>query len=195
MPEPQPTSAADVKALCEERDIRFIRFWFTDILGILKSVAITVEELEHALSDGVSFDGASGSAKLLSKQIGDASKLEENLKLINDMQRGCVTAKSAKAQIPRNAPEEYTKDDAAKAKFADTARAELKAKIDALIVGSDFTISDLHPMAGRGRKRSKSFAKYANPEDRSQTWTGRGRKPNWLVARLKKGAKMEDFAI
>jgi DNA-binding protein H-NS len=84
---------------------------------------------------------------------------------------------------------------AAKAKFADTARAELKAKIDALIVGSDFTISDLYPMAGRGRKRSKSFAKYANPEDRSQTWTGRGRKPNWLVARLKKGAKMDEFAI
>ena len=44
---------------CREHDVKFIRLWFTDILGILKSVAITVEELEHALDDGVSFDGGS----------------------------------------------------------------------------------------------------------------------------------------
>ena len=84
---------------------------------------------------------------------------------------------------------------AAKAKAADTAKAELKAKIDALLAGSGLTIGDLYPKATRGRGKSKSAAKYANPEDRSQTWTGRGRKPNWLVARVKKGAKMEDFAI
>jgi DNA-binding protein H-NS len=84
---------------------------------------------------------------------------------------------------------------AAKAKAADAAKAELKAKIDALLTGSDFTISDIYPMAGRGRNKSKSAAKYANPEDRSQTYTGRGRRPKWLEARLKKGAKMDDFAI
>ena len=44
---------------CRENDVKFIRLWFTDILGMLKSVAITVEELEHALDDGISFDGAS----------------------------------------------------------------------------------------------------------------------------------------
>jgi glutamine synthetase len=44
---------------CREHDVKFIRLWFTDILGILKSVAITVEELEHAFVDGVTFDGAS----------------------------------------------------------------------------------------------------------------------------------------
>ena len=37
--------------------------------------------------------------------------------------------------------------------------------------------------------------KYANPDDHSQTWTGRGRRPFWLLARLKKGASLEDFAI
>ena len=84
---------------------------------------------------------------------------------------------------------------AVRAKAADSAKAELKAKIDALLAGSEFTIGDLYPMAGRGRKKAKSSPKYANPDDRSQTWTGRGRKPNWLVARLKKGAKMDDFAI
>ena len=44
---------------CYDHDVKFIRLWFTDILGMLKSVAITIEELEHALDDGVTFDGAS----------------------------------------------------------------------------------------------------------------------------------------
>jgi DNA-binding protein H-NS len=67
--------------------------------------------------------------------------------------------------------------------------------IDALLTGSEFTLVDLYPISGRGKHRSKSAAKYANPEDRSQTYTGRGRRPKWLEARLKKGAKIEDFAI
>ncbi len=43
----------------EEHDVKFIRLWFTDILGILKSFAITVEELEGALEEGMGFDGSS----------------------------------------------------------------------------------------------------------------------------------------
>ena len=43
----------------EERDIRFIRLWFTDVLGFLKSVAITAAELENAFSEGIGFDGSS----------------------------------------------------------------------------------------------------------------------------------------
>ncbi len=43
----------------EERDIRFIRLWFTDVLGFLKSVAITATELENAFSEGIGFDGSS----------------------------------------------------------------------------------------------------------------------------------------
>ncbi|GAG02465.1 unnamed protein product, partial [marine sediment metagenome] len=43
----------------KERDVKFIRLWFTDILGMLKSFAITVEELEGALEDGMGFDGSS----------------------------------------------------------------------------------------------------------------------------------------
>ncbi len=42
----------------EERDIRFIRLWFTDVLGFLKSVAITAAELESAFEAGVTFDGS-----------------------------------------------------------------------------------------------------------------------------------------
>jgi glutamine synthetase len=43
----------------KENDVRFIRLWFTDILGILKSFAITISELEEALEDGMGFDGSS----------------------------------------------------------------------------------------------------------------------------------------
>jgi glutamine synthetase len=43
----------------KEHDVKFIRIWFTDILGILKSFAITVEELEGALEEGMGFDGSS----------------------------------------------------------------------------------------------------------------------------------------
>ncbi|MDF1486910.1 glutamine synthetase family protein [Tessaracoccus caeni] len=42
----------------EERDVRFVRLWFTDVLGALKSVAITPTEVEGALSEGVGFDGS-----------------------------------------------------------------------------------------------------------------------------------------
>ena len=42
----------------EERDIRFVRLWFTDVLGFLKSVAIAPAELEGALSEGIGFDGS-----------------------------------------------------------------------------------------------------------------------------------------
>jgi glutamine synthetase len=42
----------------EERDIRFIRLWFTDVLGTLKSVAIAPAELEGAFEEGIGFDGS-----------------------------------------------------------------------------------------------------------------------------------------
>src|ERR1700726_1536297 len=42
----------------EERDIRFVRLWFTDVLGFLKSVAIAPAELEGAFEEGIGFDGS-----------------------------------------------------------------------------------------------------------------------------------------
>ncbi|HYI56103.1 MAG TPA: glutamine synthetase beta-grasp domain-containing protein, partial [Microlunatus sp.] len=42
----------------EERDVRFVRMWFTDVLGFLKSVAIAPAELEGAFSEGLGFDGS-----------------------------------------------------------------------------------------------------------------------------------------
>jgi glutamine synthetase len=45
--------------MAKEHDVKFIRLWFTDILGMLKSFAITVEELDNALTQGMGFDGSS----------------------------------------------------------------------------------------------------------------------------------------
>src|SRR5688572_27905086 len=55
----QPQTADDVKAIVADSDIRFIRFWFTDILGQLKSFSINVAELDEAFEKGMGFDGSS----------------------------------------------------------------------------------------------------------------------------------------
>ena len=48
-----------VLKMAKEHDVKFIKLWFTDILGMLKSFAITVEELGGALEQGMGFDGSS----------------------------------------------------------------------------------------------------------------------------------------
>jgi glutamine synthetase len=48
-----------VLKMAKEHDVKFIRMWFTDILGFLKNFSITVEELEGALEEGTGFDGSS----------------------------------------------------------------------------------------------------------------------------------------
>jgi glutamine synthetase len=48
-----------VLKLAKDHDVKFIRLWFTDILGVLKSFAITIDELETALDEGMGFDGSS----------------------------------------------------------------------------------------------------------------------------------------
>jgi glutamine synthetase len=53
------TSVQDLLARVEDEDISFIRLWFTDILGQLKSFAVGKNELEGALTEGMGFDGSS----------------------------------------------------------------------------------------------------------------------------------------
>ena len=49
----------DVMKIVREMDVSFIQFWFTDVLGILKSFAVTPSELEEGLEEGMGFDGSS----------------------------------------------------------------------------------------------------------------------------------------
>ncbi len=66
IPQHPTDSSTDVNRAAKEfvlqsarqRDVRFIRLWFTDILGILKGFAITIDELDHVLDSGASFDGS-----------------------------------------------------------------------------------------------------------------------------------------
>src|SRR5438045_5493079 len=54
-----PLSADDVTSLVQARDIRFVRLWFTDILGQLKAFSINATELSDAFEGGMGFDGSS----------------------------------------------------------------------------------------------------------------------------------------
>lgn len=48
---------------------------------------------------------------------------------------------------------------------------------------------------GPKKTRKKVAPKYANPEDKEKTWTGRGRQPLWVVAALESGKTMDDIKI
>ncbi len=58
-PREPPLSAEDVISVVEERQIRFVRLWFTDILGQLKAFSINSSELRDAFDNGMGFDGSS----------------------------------------------------------------------------------------------------------------------------------------
>jgi len=49
----------DVRKIVKDKDISFVQYWFTDVLGVLKSFAITPSELEEGLTEGMGFDGSS----------------------------------------------------------------------------------------------------------------------------------------
>ena len=68
-----------------------------------------------------------------------------------------------------------------------------KEQLRAMAEKAGFSLNDL--FGKRGGKKLKGEIKYRNPKDSSQTWTGRGRKPNWLVDAVKKGAKLDGFGI
>ena len=55
----KPRDKKDVMELIKKYDVKFVRFWFTDILGLLKSFAVPVEELDIAFEEGIGFDGSS----------------------------------------------------------------------------------------------------------------------------------------
>ncbi len=79
----------------------------------------------------------------------------------------------------------------------DRERLELKKKMAELAETHGFSVGELFGVArgGRGKGKSVGIAKYANPDNKQDTWTGRGRKPNWVIERLRKGAKLADFEI
>jgi glutamine synthetase len=51
--------AKDVQKFVKEKNVSFIQFWFTDVLGKLKSFSVTPSELEEGIAEGMGFDGSS----------------------------------------------------------------------------------------------------------------------------------------
>lgn len=76
-------------------------------------------------------------------------------------------------------------------------QAALKEKMAEMAAEAGFDLEDVLPAkrGGKGKKGGTVAPKYRNPKDTSQTWTGRGRQPKWLVAELEKGRKLESFLI
>ena len=54
---------------------------------------------------------------------------------------------------------------------------------------------DFSELVDGKKARKKAAAKYRNPENGTQTWTGQGRKPKWLVEALEAGKDLEDMRI
>jgi DNA-binding protein H-NS len=65
---------------------------------------------------------------------------------------------------------------------------------DAGSVVLELKSSETNPERPR-RKYPRVFPKYQNPSAPSETWSGRGKQPRWLVSALKAGGKIEDFRI
>jgi DNA-binding protein H-NS len=92
--------------------------------------------------------------------------------------------------------DELTKliSDATKALKSVDIRRKAEAKLAAEKAVKEFGYS-LDEILSTGGKTTKGAPKYANPDDASQTWTGRGRKPNWVIEALNSGKTVEDLEI
>jgi DNA-binding protein H-NS len=78
--------------------------------------------------------------------------------------------------------------------FEDRRKREALAELEEKAREMGFSLAELTGTAAT-RKRSPAVAKYANPADTSQTWSGRGRKPRWFSDALTKGKKPDSMAI
>ena len=85
--------------------------------------------------------------------------------------------------------------DAQKALKTIDSRRKAEAKRAAEKAAKEYGFSLDEILTAGGTKGSKGAPRYANPADPSQTWTGRGRKPNWVNDALAKGMSIDDLAL
>ncbi len=80
------------------------------------------------------------------------------------------------------------------ANFDDRKRKEAVAELEEFARAKGYNLAELTG-AAVVRKRAPAVAKYANPANKSDTWSGRGRKPRWFVAALAAGKSAADLSI
>lgn len=80
------------------------------------------------------------------------------------------------------------------ADFEKKKKKEALEEIKAVAEKHGFEVADLVE-GGKKSKRSKIEPKYRNPKNSAETWTGRGRKPKWLMEAIETGEELESFLI
>lgn len=81
------------------------------------------------------------------------------------------------------------------ASYEDRKKKEALAELEEKARAMGFTLAELTGSAPITRKRAPASAKYANPENPADTWSGRGPKPRWFEAALKAGTSANSMAI
>jgi DNA-binding protein H-NS len=75
-------------------------------------------------------------------------------------------------------------------------RRKLEAQAAAKAVAAEYGFRLDEILGGKaGAGRSDSLPQYADPRNPDQTWSGRGRRPNWVIAYLEEGVSLEDLKI
>jgi DNA-binding protein H-NS len=74
-------------------------------------------------------------------------------------------------------------------------RADALAAVRSVAKDHGFTLEELMGAKPAGKVTPKGVAKYANPADASQTWSGRGRQPAWVKSALAAGKPLSSMAI
>jgi DNA-binding protein H-NS len=75
----------------------------------------------------------------------------------------------------------------------ETEKQSVYEKVCSLALEYGFELDDL--LSKKTSKKGSLQVKYRNPDNKTQTWAGKGRKPSWLIALLDAGKKLEDFAV
>ena len=91
-------------------------------------------------------------------------------------------------QIMKEIPVELKKRDK-------TMRQELRKRVQKMVEEAGYSLDDVISPGKSNAPTKKAPPKYRNPEDESSTWTGRGRKPLWVLAALESGKSLDDLLI
>jgi DNA-binding protein H-NS len=79
--------------------------------------------------------------------------------------------------------------------YQDKQRKEALAAADAAAREMGFTLAELTGVPGAKKTKAVSPPKYRHPENPEQTWTGRGRQPDWMKDALENGQSKDNFLI
>ena len=90
-------------------------------------------------------------------------------------------------QIQKEIPIELKKRDKA-------IRQELRKKMQEMVEKEGFSLDEVLTTT-KAKATTKTAPKYCDPADSSSTWTGRGRKPLWVIAALESGKTLDDLLI